>query len=139
MGRVVNTDNPGKRRSALMRTVAELLRQLVLQPAINDDAKDMVAQMVFCLREIDEGIDESARAWEKRGYWMKSEEFRSNWMWVSNAAQDLARVAAAEDWPQLAPMLIRLMPKFSDINITKFTRDSSVWTGAYARLLKEQR
>ena len=60
MGRIVNTDNPGKRRNALMRSSAELMRHLMLQTTISDQTKDMLAQLVFCLREIDEGIDESA-------------------------------------------------------------------------------
>jgi hypothetical protein len=136
---IINTDNPGKRRNALMRSSAELLRHLMLQTSINAEAKDMLAQLVYCLREIDEGIDESARAWEKRDYWMKAEEFRNNWQWAGSAADELARLIREEKWVFLPPLLVRLSPKFSDINITKFTRDASLWHGAYTRLLAEPR
>ncbi len=139
MGRIVNTDNPGKRRNALMRSSAELMRHLMLQTAITDQTKDMLAQLVFCLREIDEGIDESAKAWEKRDYWMKAEEFRSNWQWAGSAADDLARLVHEGQWVFLPPLLVRLMPKFADINITKFTRDESLWDGAYNRLIGMKR
>jgi hypothetical protein len=136
---IINTDNPGKRRNALMRSSAELLRHLMLQNAITADTKDMLAQLVYCLREIEEGIDESAKAWEKRDYWMKAEEFRNNWMWAGSTADELARLIYEEKWVFLPPLLVRLSPKFADINITKFTRDESLWRGAYLRLMSEKR
>jgi hypothetical protein len=137
MGRVVNTNDPGKRRNALMRDGAELLRHLMLQTNITDEAKDMLAQLVFTLREVDEGIEESAKAWEKRDYWMKAEEFRSRWMWAGSTADELAQIVRREDWGGLPIFLVRLMPKFADITITKFTRDESLWSGAYHRLKTE--
>lgn len=137
MGRVVNTNDPGKRRNALMRDGAELLRHLMLQNTITDDAKDMLAQLVYTLREVDEGIEESAKAWEKRDYWMKAEEFRSRWMWAGTTADELAQLVRREDWGNLPTFLVKLMPKFADITITKFTRDETLWAGAHHRLKAE--
>lgn len=137
MGRVVNTNDPGKRRNALMRDGAELLRHLMLQTTITDDAKDMLAQLVYTLREVDGGIEESAKAWEKRDYWMKAEEFRSRWMWAGSTSDELANLIRREDWGVLPTFLIRLMPKYSDITVTKFTRDESLWAGAYQRFKSE--
>jgi hypothetical protein len=74
MGRVVNTNNPGKIRSQLMRTSAELLRHLSQKTEVDDEVRDMVAQLVFCLRGIEEGIESSAEAWERRDYWLKAEQ-----------------------------------------------------------------
>ena len=60
MGRVINSNTPGKRRNAMMRTIAEILRRLGQQSGeINDDVRDMTAMIVFCLREIDESFPES--------------------------------------------------------------------------------
>ena len=53
MGRVVNTNNPGKIRNQLMRTSAELLRHLSQKSEMDDEAKDMVARLMFCLRAIE--------------------------------------------------------------------------------------
>ena len=46
MSRVINTNNPGKRRNSFMRTGAEILRRLSQQKEINDETKDMVAMLV---------------------------------------------------------------------------------------------
>jgi hypothetical protein len=138
MGRVINTNDPGKRRNALMRDAAELLRHLMMQQALNDDSKDMLAQMVFTLRDIDNTIEESASAWEKRDYWKKADEFRQRWMWAGGGADNLATLVRREDWATLPIQITKLLPHFSEINITKFTRDESLWRGAYDRLLGER-
>jgi hypothetical protein len=34
-------------------------------------------------------------------------------------------------------MMVKLLPRFADIKITKFTRKESTWQGSYERLLAE--
>ncbi len=137
MTRVINVDGPGKLRSQLMRTAAEIIRRLSLKHEVDDETRDMTALLVYCFRQIDVGIDESVRAWEKRDYWVKAEKFRLQWAWVKQAADDLDQIVGAEDWDELPPALIRLLPQFSDIKIAKFTRKPSLWQGTYQRLLQE--
>lgn len=138
MSRVINPDNPGKKRNQLMRTGAELLRRLSQKPAIDDEAKDMLAMLVFCLREIDDGIEESSKAWEKRDYWMKAEEFRQRWAWSGAAADELKSLIFQENWAALPPYMLKLFPRFAEIKVTKYTRDESTWAQAYDRLIREK-
>jgi hypothetical protein len=138
MGRVINTDSPGKRRNQLMRTAAELLRHLSQKNDIDDDARDMLALLVSCLREISDGIDESTVAWEKRDYWIKAEEFRRRWSWTGTMADDLEDIIMREDWGQLPSLMVKLFPYFADIKVTKFTRKPSLWKGSYQRLVEER-
>ncbi len=138
MGRVINPDSTGKTRNQLMRTGAELLRHLSQKSELDGDAKDMAAAIVYCLREIDAGIDQSAIAWEKRDYWMKADELRMRWGWAGQMADQLNALILGETWDQLPPLMIKLLPKFADIKITKFTRSESFWQGSHARLLEEK-
>lgn len=138
MGRVINTDSTGKQRNQLMRTAAEILRRLSQKPNLDADAKDMVALLIYCLREIDEGIDSSAAAWEKRDYWMKAEEFRQKWSWAGQMADSLQAMVFRDDWQQMPQFMIKLLPYFQDIKITKFTRSEALWNGAYNRLMQEK-
>jgi len=138
MGRVINTDSTGKRRNQNMRTAAEILRRLSQKTAVDDDVKDMVAMLVYCFREIDEGIDQSAAAWEKRDYWMKADEFRLRWGWAGGAADELQAVIYQDAWHRLPEIIVKLLPRFSDITITKFTRKESLWKGVYERLMGER-
>ncbi|MDX1994927.1 MAG: hypothetical protein SF029_21270 [bacterium] len=137
MSRVINTDGPGKKRNQLMRTSAELLRRLSQKQDIDDEAKDMLALLVFSLREIDEGIDESALAWEKRDYWVKAEEFRKRWAWAGLMSSDLQTLVLKAEWNRLPQMMIKLLPYFADVKITKLTRKDDLWQGSYARLVSE--
>jgi hypothetical protein len=138
MSRVINTDSAGKKRNQNMRTGAELLRHLSQKTAIDAEVKDMVAHLIFCLREIDEGIDSSAQAWEKRDYWMKAEEFRQRWHWTGDLADDLQSMVFADEWHRLPEMMVRLLPRFSDIKINKLMRKSALWSGSYDRLMREK-
>lgn len=138
MSRFINTDGPGKRRNQLMRTCAELLRRLSQKSAVDQEAKDMLALLVFSLRDIDAGIEESSKAWEKRDYWMKAEDFRRRWSWSGRYADELSALIFEERWGDLPALMLKLLPYFADIKITKFTRAESLWANAYAQLMDEK-
>jgi hypothetical protein len=138
MSRVINPDSTGKQRNQHMRTIAEILRRLSQKNGVDDEVKDMTAMLVYCFREIDEGIDESAKAWEKRDYWIKAEEFRQRWGWAGDMSDQLQSLVYGENWASLPQLMIKMLPRVADIKITKFTRKESLWAGAYTRLLREK-
>src|SRR5690606_35655991 len=108
-----------------------------LKHKVDDEARDMAALLVYCFREIDAGIDESVRAWEKRDYWVKAEQFRLRWAWVGKAADDLHQIIMTDEWDRLPPTLIKLLPEFRVIKISKFTRKPTRWQGSYNGLMRE--
>lgn len=136
---VINTDSTAKHRNQAMRTGAELLRHLTQKPEIDNEVKDMVAALTYALREIDEGIDTSAAAWEKRDYWMKADELRVRWEWTARIADQLTAMIYEERWGDLPAMMVKLFPYFNDIKITKMTRKEDAWQGAHSRLLRERK
>ena len=134
MSRVIHVDNPGKRRNAARRSIAEILRYLSRKAQIDDEAKDMAAALVFLLTEIKATVDESAAAWEKRGYWMKVERFVRDYEWIPEAAANLDDVIRHDAWDLLPELLADLSPNFDDIHIKTLTRKPTEWRGAYSRL-----
>ena len=136
---IINTDSTGKQRNQAMRTGAELLRHLSQKPQIDDDVKDMVSALIYALREIDEGIDSSAAAWEKRDYWMKADELRLRWDWTARMADLLTALVYEERWSDLPTMMVKLFPHFADVKITKLTRKEDTWQGAHMRLMRERK
>lgn len=138
MGRVVNINNPTSVRNYQMRTAAELLRHLSQKTALDSETKDMAAQLALCLRAVDEGIESSALAWEKRDYWIKAEQLRQRWTWAGAYAARLEKLIRAEEWESLPQLLVELFPRFADIKITRLTREADAWEGAYQRLLSEE-
>ena len=137
MARVINTNSPGKRRNAHMRTIAEILRRLSQQQEINQESKDMVAMLVFCLRGIDSTVEESMVAWEKRGYWKKSDEFQQKWWWASRMSRSIEDLLQNECWEQLPETMMQLYTHVADLKVNRLTRDPSTWQGAYQKLLSQ--
>lgn len=137
MGRVVNPNSTGRERSRSMRTAAELLRHLSQKADLDDEAKDMAAHLVFCLRDVEDGIEQSAEAWEKRDYWVKAEKLRQKWGWAGSAAARLEGTIRRGSWETLPTAIVSLVDHFADIKITKLTRDASEWEGSHQRLLDE--
>jgi hypothetical protein len=44
----------------------------------------------------------------------------------------------SDDWQQLPSIILKLLPLFKDIKITKLTRKESSWQGSYDRLMREK-
>ncbi len=136
MSRVINTDSTGKQRNASLRTIAELLRRISQKTEVDQDAKDMIAHVAICLREIDAGIDSSAAAWEKRDYWMKADELRMRYAWAGALSAQIEQIVVNEAWDDVPGIMVKLLPHVADIDIAKLTRKESVWQGSHARLLQ---
>jgi len=138
MSRVVNTNSPSKRRNYHMRSCAELLRHLSQKPEFDDEACDMLAALAHGLHEIEAGLDEATEAWEKRDYWLKVEQFRQKWAWAGLSAAELDDVLRRKDWSALPAHLVKLLPYFADITITKMMRSPDLWQGKYAEFLAKE-
>ncbi len=137
MSRVIHTNSPSKRRNRDRRTIAELLRRLSQKSEIDDDAKNMSATILFALRSIREGVDQTAAAWEKRDYWMKAERFLRQWDWIAEIAANIEDVIRNDAWDLMPELLVDLFPHFADIQVKSMTRKPSEWDGAYQRLMAE--
>ncbi len=137
MSRVVNVNSPTKVRNQHRRTIAEILRRLSQKAQVDSESKDMVAMMVYLLREIHDGVEQSAAAWEKRDYWVKAERFLREWSWAQVMAVNIEDVLRNDAWDLLPGLMAELFPRFVDIQIKKMMRSPSVWQGAYKRLMAE--
>jgi leucyl-tRNA synthetase len=137
MSRIININNAARVRNQNLRTIAELMRRLGARSAVDAEAKDMVAALVYLLREINQSAEKTTQAWEKRGYWMKADRFLLEWEWAKEAAANLEDVLRHEAWDLLPRLLADLLPHAADQQVKNLTRTESAWKGAYQRLLAE--
>ncbi len=135
MPRIINTANPGKIRSQERRTIAEILRRLVTKGTLDDEARDMLATIVYSLRAIEATVGVTAEAWEKRDYYLKADKFRLEWEWVGPAADRLEAIMRQGAWDRVPGELMGLLPRFSDVKVVKFMRSPEAWQGNYRQLL----
>ncbi len=139
MGRVVAIDNVGTQRRQLRRTIAEALRRLVRKPELDEEGKDLTALIVFSLRRLSDGVEQTATAWEKRDYYLKADRFRMQWQWVDEIAYELETALLLGQWERVPEILAHLSPRFADVTIARYTRPSSLWQGCYRRLLNGEK
>ncbi len=118
-----------------MRTLAEILRRMAEKRTVDDEVKDMAAAMVFIFRDIDDQVNATTEAWEKRNYWVKADRFRLEWEWAAQAAADVEDVIRHEAWDLIPRLAMDLFPHFASIRIKRLTRDPKLWRGAYAQLM----
>ena len=138
MSRIVRTgDTPAKTRNAHRRSCAEVIRLLAQKSSFDDEAKDMAAFLVFSLRGIGETIESSAGAWDERNYCKKAEALRHKWRWTTQKSEEIGKLVVEGKWQMLAPLIIELIPHFSDVTITAITRTPDWWVGARRALIKE--
>ncbi len=136
MSRITHIDGtPTQQRNAIRRTIAEILRRLMDKPTVDAETKDMLAFIVFGLRNMDRSIDQSATAWEKRDYYVKADQFRREWLWLPDTANRLEEILRSADWATAPIELAGLAARFSDVKVTTFTKPPALWQGAYQKLL----
>ena len=114
------------------------MRHLSAKSVLDNEARDLVALILFCLRGIEDTVEQAAAAWEKRNYYLQADRFRWEWAWAGQMADRLAEVLRGQDWEELSVILGQLLPYFDDIKVARMTRSPSLWEGAYARLLDDE-
>ena len=137
LSRVINPNSKGKKRNRLTRAVALATRELLKQPEPNDASRDLAAFIALSLEAISETIDPSVAAWEKRGYWVKADRFRMDWIWTGNLATQIKSAVLDEDWSQIAMSAVQVAQKLNKIKVSDHHRMGTPWVGAWKHLMEK--
>lgn len=137
MGRVITPNSVGKQREQFMRALAYALRQLGLQQEVDNQTKDIVAFVVLALYSISDTVDQTATAWEKRGYWIKADRFRLDWNWTETSSNKLHQALLQDDWQSIALNAAKVTVHVQNIKLTKRNQLGTPWQGAWNKLQKE--
>ncbi|GAB4581124.1 MAG: hypothetical protein Fur0022_38710 [Anaerolineales bacterium] len=132
MSRVINPNVLGKERDQLTKAIVLALREMA-QQTLSSQTYDLAAFVVLSLEAIAETIDPSVQAWEKRGYWVKADRFRMDWMWTGLYAKDLRIALQTEDWGQVALLSVKIGGKLNNIKIPVRHRIGQPWIGAWKK------
>ena len=134
MSPIINPESAGKERTQFSKAIVLAVRELAKQADVNDEAKDLAAFIAIALRSIADGIDVSVAAWEKRGYWVKADRFRMDWIWTGQYADKMKVAIFTDDWGTIAMLMPQIAQKFSKIEVSKNHRLGKPWVGALKQL-----
>jgi len=134
LGRVINPETAAKERTQLERGIVLALRELMRQAEPDAHTRDMAAFIALALEAIWATIDSSVVAWEKRGYWIKADRFRMEWMWSEQLGKNMRQAVLAEDWGKIAQLSAQVAVRLSDVKLPQRHRLGTPWVGAWQRL-----
>jgi hypothetical protein len=134
LGRLINPESAGKERTQLSKAIVLAVRELAKQRDITQETKDLAAFIALALKTISEGIDVSVAAWEKRGYWVKADRFRMEWMWTGSVADKMKVAIFTDDWGTIAMLMPQIAQKFNKIVVSENHRLGRPWVGALGQL-----
>ena len=134
MSRVFNPDSAGKERNRLSRSVVLALRELMRQNEPNEVAHDLAAYISLALMEINQTVETSVAAWEKRGYWVKADRFRLDWEWSDRLGQSMHNAILSEDWATVAMLSAQIGQKLVKVTLPARNRLGTPWVGAWSQL-----
>ena len=137
MSRIIHTKGtPTTQRNRLRRSIAEALRHLLTKTEFDAESQDLTAFIVFCLQDIQQNVNRSAQAWQKKNYYLKADRFIREWEWIGPMERLLTAALLDKQWDELPFLFAQLFTHFQDIKVSKLTRKSDLWDGAYERLVR---
>jgi hypothetical protein len=138
MSPIINPESAGKERTRFSKAIVLAVRELAKQTDVTPEAKDLAAFITIALKNISEGIDVSVAAWEKRGYWVKADRFRMDWMWTGQVADKMKVAIFTDDWGTIAMLMPQIAQKFNKIEVSNNHRLGKPWVGAFEKLTGQQ-
>jgi hypothetical protein len=131
LSRIVKPESAGKDRTRLTKAIVIAIRELGKKSKPDDEAYDLAAFVVLALNMIASTIDESVKAWEKRGYWVKADRFRLDWVWAQPLSEQLGKAILNEDWRGVINLTVNVMSKLGNVSISTNHRMGKPWVGAW--------
>jgi hypothetical protein len=134
LSRIINPDNAGKERTHMTRAVVLAVRILAQQAGPGPETRDLAAFIAVALRTIAGTIETSVSAWEKRGYWVKADRFRMDWLWAGQLGEKMQLAILGEDWDQVATVAAQVAQRLAKVKVPARNRLGTPWIGAWRRL-----
>ncbi len=134
MSRVINPEGAGKDRTRLVKSIVLAMRELMRQPEPDDHSRDLAAYIALALLAIFDTIEPSVGAWEKKGYWVKADRFRMEWVWTERIGNQMREAVLHDDWSAIATLMVQVGGKLNNVDVPVRNRLGEPWVGAYQQL-----
>jgi hypothetical protein len=132
---IIHTESAGKDRNRLTKATVLAVRELALQTEPGIESLDLASFISLALAIVAQSIDISVAAWEKRGYWVKADKFRMEWLWTDQLSEKMRLAVKAEDWDEIAQTAAQVAGRLKMITIPTKHCLGKPWVGAWKELL----
>lgn len=138
MGRIVRTESGATRRRRILNGMAQALRAVAQRAEVSDDeTREVLAFLALSLAELDESIEETAGAWERREYWLKVDRFRSEWAPIQAIYGRLDAELGVGDMARARGSGMELAKVLAERRLRLPKSSSTPWRGAWDAWLEK--
>ena len=137
MGRLIQTERAGTERNRLVKSVVAALRELANGVEVNSQTRDAAAYIGLALLEINDTVEKTVQAWEKRDYWVKADRFRMEWRWAGELGERMVASLRQEDWGSVAVTSARIGEKLKSVELAPNHRLGRPWVGAWEKFIEK--
>lgn len=130
MSRVFRPESGSSIRNRELRLIASALRYAAEGEPGPAEAKDLMAFLALRLRTIHSTVEQAARAWERRDYWVKADRFRQEWSWARRTEAALNEALRAQDLASARLAALELAQSINGVQPYKSSKRSA-WQGAH--------
>ncbi|MEJ2607693.1 MAG: hypothetical protein P8Z41_13595 [Anaerolineales bacterium] len=95
--------------------------------------KDICAFALFALKALAASIDQTAKAWENRDYWIKADRLRSDWEWTTSAYNELLTALRTDNISSALNLLENISVHFESVTLPRNKSSRSLWKGAWVK------
>jgi len=139
MSQVINRNNYSSQRSSYLRFISTALEQYDNKKTTIEEKRDITVFILLTLLEIQKSIQKTIQPWEKRGYWVKADQFRAEWQWVDLVCNGLQKKIRRQEWSTLNSELNVLRKACLDFPPYQRLQVKDPWKGSWQKWQKIQK
>lgn len=134
MSRVIKVERNITERKRLEQAIVLASKELLDRDEKDDAMRDLAAFVSYALKTLYANINQSAEAWEKRGYWLKADRFRMEWEWSKHFGDALADALSNDAWELMRSISTQILDKMKDVKLPQRNTLGKPWIGARLKM-----
>lgn len=137
MSQVINRNDYSSQRSSYLRFISTALEQYDNKNTTIEEKRDITVFILLTLLEIQKSIQKTIQPWEKRGYWVKADQFRAEWQWVDLVCNGLQKKINRQEWNTVKSELSVIRKACLDSPPYQRLQVKEPWKGSWQKIQKE--
>jgi len=132
VSRVLRTESGTTRRARVLRGLAQALRAAVqLKDSSSEEERDILAFLALGLATLQESVEETSSAWERKAYWVKADRFRQQWDWLPRILAVLEMSLQRGDLIRAGAYGLEIAVILADLKVSAGRPKGKPWNGAW--------
>lgn len=131
MSRVFRPQSAASERKKLLQHLKLAVVASFEQTLDANEGRDLAAFVCQVLEDILESVTATGSAWEKRGYWVKADQFMAQWSWVTSSHRHAEDAVNRGEFDPQSLISQQLYDHLKAIDISPRMRNHKPWQGAW--------